>query len=202
MGELESEISASFCLCGEPLSSDQPQRIRGTEAIFFAWTRPHNSAKSQFGSSLYGVGKEWFVSLGATLRTLRLCGFTSQTLVIASVLRPFNRRGAERTEDYGKIVGFLRQAHEPTENSDEPSFPFSMLQAFFWTYEGRTATLRSFPNSSAIWSSHLPGIPGSLFIASLMFFRASSTLSPWERHPGSAGQLTMQPPLRPPEIRL
>ena len=72
------------------------------------------------GSSLYGVGKECFVSLGATLRTLRLCGFTSQTLAIASVLRPFNHRGTERTEDYGKIVGFLRQAHEPTENSDEP----------------------------------------------------------------------------------
>ncbi len=70
------------------------------------------------GSSLYGVGKECFVSLCATLRTLRLCGFASQTLVITSVLRPFNRRGTERTEDYGKIVGFLRQAHEPTENSE------------------------------------------------------------------------------------
>jgi len=51
-----------------------------------------------------------------------LCGFTSQTLVLTSVLRPFNRRGTERTEDYGKIVGSLRQAHEPTENSDEPEF--------------------------------------------------------------------------------
>jgi len=70
------------------------------------------------GSSLYGVGKECFVSLCATLRTLRLCGFASQTLVITSVLRPFNRRGTERTEDYGKIVGFLSRAHEPTENSE------------------------------------------------------------------------------------
>jgi len=52
-----------------------------------------------------------------------LCGFASQTLIITSVLRTFNHRGTkrtERTEDCGKIVGFLRQAHEPTENSDEP----------------------------------------------------------------------------------
>jgi len=75
------------------------------------------------------VGKECFISLGATLRTLRLCGFTSQTLAIASVLRPFNRRGTERTEDYGKIVGFLRQAHEPTENSDEPRMFIAALRS-------------------------------------------------------------------------
>jgi hypothetical protein len=36
-------------------------------------------------------------------------------------LKSFSCGGAERTEDYGKIVGFQRQALEPTENSDEPN---------------------------------------------------------------------------------
>jgi len=41
----------------------QPQRHRGTEAIFSAWTHPHNSAKSQKGSSLYRVGnRSWVLS--------------------------------------------------------------------------------------------------------------------------------------------
>ncbi len=74
----------------------------------------------------------------ATLR------FYFANISINSVLRPFNHRGTERTEDYGKIVGFLRQAHEPTENSDEPQKGFRIMPI---------ACDVLTPSSSSLWLS-------------------------------------------------
>ena len=89
------------------------------------WIMADNLRPSENMALRYMVWVRNVLFLSAQL--CELCGFATQTLAITSVLRPFNRRGTERTErteDYGKIVGFLRQAHEPTENSDEPDFRY------------------------------------------------------------------------------
>ena len=40
----------------------QPQRHRGTEAIFSAWTNPHNSAKSHFFSCFALISDHWIIT--------------------------------------------------------------------------------------------------------------------------------------------
>ena len=62
------------------------------------------------------MGKECFVSLSATLR---LCGYTPKPLIIP-VSNDHLTTEAQSAQRTMEIVGFLRQAHEPTENSDEP----------------------------------------------------------------------------------